>query len=84
MMGMLSCHSATALMEKKLRARLTLRERLGLFFHKLLCAACRRYEKQSQFLERLFKYGETKAPDEGQDTHDLEGKILRSLDEEKK
>jgi hypothetical protein len=48
----LSCFKATELIEKKLHFRLSVRERIQLKIHKMMCDACSRYEKQSIFLEK--------------------------------
>lgn len=48
----LSCLKATELIEKKLHFRLSLKEKLQLKMHKMMCDACTSYEKQSIFLEK--------------------------------
>lgn len=48
----LSCLKATELIEKKLHLRLSFKEKLQLKAHKMMCDACRLYEKQSTFLEK--------------------------------
>jgi len=48
----LSCLKATELIEKKLYSRLSFKEKLQLKIHKLMCKACRRYEKQSELIEK--------------------------------
>lgn len=50
---MISCDRATLLIEKKISSRLTLGEKFQLRFHTMMCDACRRYEKQSAFIEQL-------------------------------
>jgi hypothetical protein len=45
-----SCREATRLQSLGLDRSLTLRERLGLRIHLLLCKWCRRYGKQIRFL----------------------------------
>ena len=82
---MLSCETATGLMEKKHRAKLAFGEKMQLAFHTALCDACRRYEQQSRLLEGLFK---SKAADLGSpeledESKELEEKILRKLDTQK-
>lgn len=52
---MLSCQAATGLMEKKHREKLSFGEKMELLLHTAMCGACRRYEKQSRFLENLFR-----------------------------
>lgn len=48
----LSCLKATELIEKKFHFKLSLRERLQLKTHKMMCEACTKYEKQSAMLEQ--------------------------------
>lgn len=47
----LSCLKATALIEKKLHVKLSFKERIQLYTHKLMCEACSNYEKQNLILE---------------------------------
>ncbi len=81
----LSCKAATALMEKKYTSGLTFREKLQLWMHTALCDACRRYEKQSLYIEQLLnKYlGKNKESDAmpPRQSDDLEAKILQKLKE---
>ncbi|HFA51471.1 MAG TPA: hypothetical protein ENJ95_20855 [Bacteroidetes bacterium] len=79
---MLSCKAATELMEKKYRGELTFKEKMQLSFHTAMCGACRRYEEQSRFIERLFRSkqegpAENAAKEEG--AKELEEKILQRL-----
>jgi len=48
---LLSCLKATELIEKKMNFKLTGREKLQLSMHKMVCNACRNYEKQSKLIE---------------------------------
>jgi hypothetical protein len=48
---LLSCLKATELIEKKMNFKLTAREKLQLSMHKMVCNACRNYEKQSTIIE---------------------------------
>jgi len=48
----LSCLKATELIEKKLHLKLSIRERLQLRTHKMMCNACSNYEKQSIIIEK--------------------------------
>lgn len=47
---MTSCKEASRLASDALNRRLTLRERIALRTHLLICAACRRFEQQIAFL----------------------------------
>ncbi len=80
---MLSCQAATELMEKKHQGELSFKQRMHLFFHTAMCSACRQYEKQSLFLEHLFKVKEETPPvlKPEPETKNLEEKILLKLDE---
>jgi len=51
---MLSCDKATALIERKTVAGLSVMERFKLLFHKSMCSGCRNYEKQSVFIHKIF------------------------------
>jgi len=51
-MLILSCLKATELIEKKLHFKLSFKEKLQLKMHKMMCDACRLYEKQSALLEK--------------------------------
>jgi hypothetical protein len=51
----LSCLKATELIEKKLHFRLSYTEKLQLKVHKMMCDACRLYEKQSGLLEKAIE-----------------------------
>lgn len=48
---LLSCLKATELIEKKMNFKLSAREKLQLSMHKMVCNACRNYEKQSAIIE---------------------------------
>ncbi len=48
----LSCLKATELIEKKFHVKLSFKERLQLYLHKMMCDACSMYEKQSAVLEK--------------------------------
>ena len=82
---MLSCHLATELIEKKQRGKLTAGEKFKLYFHTMMCGACSRYQKQSQFLEGIFKSKDEAAVDPTSDeqTKALEQRILLHLDPER-
>ncbi len=77
---MLSCKAATMLIEKKHRTKLTMKESVQLALHKTMCDACRLYEKQSEFLERLFKNYEIHEQSSEHSCKELEEKILTRLD----
>ncbi|MEO8590835.1 MAG: hypothetical protein ABI432_15775 [Flavobacteriales bacterium] len=49
----LSCHKATALIERRELRPLGPAERLGLWMHLRICDHCRAFEKQSRVIETL-------------------------------
>ncbi len=49
---MMSCHQATRLISESRERALTLREKLALRFHQSMCAGCRRFDGQVEFLRR--------------------------------
>jgi len=48
----LSCLKATELIEKKFHFKLTIKEKLQLKMHKMMCEACTKYEKHSILIEK--------------------------------
>jgi hypothetical protein len=52
----LSCLKATELLEKRLHLSLNRKERYQLTIHKMMCDACRRYDRQSILIDNHFKY----------------------------
>lgn len=48
----LSCLKATELIEKNFHVQLSFSERMQLKAHKMMCDACRNYEKQSILIEK--------------------------------
>ena len=42
-------------MDKKSVLKLSIREKIALKLHNTICAACKRYEEQSQFLQNILK-----------------------------
>ncbi|MCR9289646.1 MAG: hypothetical protein NXI23_19900 [Bacteroidetes bacterium] len=78
---MLSCEEVTLLMEKKLEEKHSLKERIALFFHTMMCDACKQYEKQTRLLDSFLKANK-KAVSEQEldfDSKKLEEKILQQL-----
>ncbi len=48
----LSCVKATELIEKKLLFKLTVKEKIQLSLHKMVCNACSNYEKQNMLIDK--------------------------------
>ena len=53
---MLSCDKATALIERKTIAGLSVAERFKLALHTSMCSGCRNYEKQSMFIHKILSW----------------------------
>lgn len=70
-----NCLRSTELVEQRAARRLTLRERLGLWGHLLICAGCRAYRKQSALIDRWLsvRRDQRTTPD----TSALQERILR-------
>lgn len=51
----LSCLKATELIEKRFHFKLSFSEKIQLEMHKLMCNACKSYEKQSAIIEEGIK-----------------------------
>ncbi len=52
---LLSCKTATMLIEKKETQPLSLSDNMKLFLHKRVCKACNAYEKQSAAIDHVLK-----------------------------
>ena len=75
----LSCRKATELVEKKQLAGLSCKENLQLTTHKLMCYACRNYQKQSYFIDLILKNQEKNPSNPEPPKPDLKIKIKKSL-----
>lgn len=51
----LSCLKATELIEKRFHFKLSFIEKIQLELHKMMCDACKMYEKQSEIIEEGIK-----------------------------
>lgn len=49
---MINCKEASILSTKKAEGMITFKERILLFFHVKMCAMCKLFDKQSQFLSK--------------------------------
>lgn len=56
-----SCREASRLIERRAFQPLSLSERLGLFWHLRICAACRAYRRHSTAIDRLLAQRDTEA-----------------------
>jgi len=68
---MLSCKEATRLISASMERKLTLRQRLAVRAHLLMCRFCSRYRRQLHFIEKALsqmveseRKGEAEAPSE--------------------
>jgi len=75
----LSCIKATELIEKKIYFKLSLKEKLQLKIHKLMCDACSNYEKQSIIIEKCIEIQQKKQHSEI-DITDFKKQITANLE----
>lgn len=76
----LSCLKATELIEKKFHFELSLREKLQLKMHKMMCEACTKYEKHSTLIEKgISNLEKLKVPTV--DVEALKTKISKKIEE---
>jgi hypothetical protein len=74
---LLSCRTATRLIEKKLHTKLSRKESVQLKWHKSVCDACTLYEKQVIFLDKIF----TRSPSEIQPRQEFAAEETKKLQE---
>lgn len=75
----LSCIEATELIEKKIHIQLSVKERLQLHMHKMMCDACHNYEKQSTIIEQGIAKSSAKS-DKTPNTQALKKRITEELE----
>ena len=85
---MLSCKSASGLIEKKLHFKLSPIERFQLMVHTSMCDACKSYQKQSTDLDTMLNkhfHIPLKKPDVSSNklSADIKDKIIRDLEKNK-
>jgi len=56
-----TCHEVTHLLSQSLERRLTLRERVTLRLHYLICVYCSRYLQQLRFMRKTLREGAARA-----------------------
>lgn len=81
---MLSCKKATELIEKKLLAKLSFKEKVQLEMHKSFCDACTAYEKQGKLIDKLLskhihKEGDGIKNDDVVENEELKKRILDKI-----
>lgn len=75
----LSCLKATELIEKKFHFKLSVKEKLQLKMHKMMCEACTKYEKHSILIEKgISNLEKSKVP--SVDVEALKTKISRKIE----
>lgn len=79
----LSCLKATELIEKKFHFKLSFTERIQLELHKMMCDACKTYEKQSWIIEEGLK-GHQNSHSQEIDVEQLKKQIQAKLQEASK
>jgi hypothetical protein len=78
----LSCLKATELIEKNFHVQLSFTERMQLKAHKMMCDACKNYEKQSAIIEKGIELQHTKQHPQI-DMEQLKKQISLNLDKSK-
>lgn len=86
---MLSCKSASSLIEKKLSFSLSLSEKFQLYLHKSMCEACRAYEKQSENMNEVLGghiHAQSKSSFTSKEvlSNDFKNQMIKKLEEEKR
>jgi hypothetical protein len=81
---LLSCKKATQLIEKKLHAKLSRRERIQLTWHNSVCDICPLYEKQVILLDKILKADSPETATEqvfpAEEIKSLQDKIILSIE----
>lgn len=80
-----NCKKATWLVSTSFERRLSVKERLGLFFHLLVCSGCRLFKKQVRFLQQRLPFAAGKAvvPLPAEEKEKLNALIRKKLNEGK-
>lgn len=78
----LSCLKATELIEKNFHVKLSFTERMQLKTHKMMCDACKNYEKQSAIIEKGIELQHTRQQPQI-DMEQLKKQISLNLDKSK-
>lgn len=75
-----SCLKATELIEKKLHVKLSIRERILLKIHNILCKPCADYEKQSRAIENCISHKHSSEKEVKINIEELKAEILARLE----
>lgn len=76
----LSCLKATELIEKELQIKLSVKERLQLKIHTMMCSACSNYQKNTEFIENGLHNIQTKEISQEEIT-ELKKSIITKINE---
>ena len=81
----LSCLKATEMIEKKLHFKLSIKEKIQLKLHLMMCDACKKYEKQSILIEKgiLKMHKNITTPINLEELKDRINKSLKDLNQNK-
>jgi hypothetical protein len=76
----LSCKDVSHLATQALDRKLTLGERLGMWLHLSICAACRRFDRQMSLLRHMMQRLRMQDPEPGTLPDEAKARIRRALD----
>ena len=79
----ISCKKATGLIDKKQIVSLTVSETIQLRIHTTICSICRRYEKQSAWIEQAVKHLQDQKPENLTLSETARNTILKKIIEKK-
>ena len=73
-----SCRKATVLIERRVFKPLSLAERIGLWLHLRICAACSTYKRQSVMIDRWMQ--QRRDMSQPLDTEALQRSVFKRID----
>lgn len=76
---MITCKEATMISVKKAEINVSLKNRLRLFMHLLICQYCRLFEKQNKIIDKLLKNWKTSKKLSESDKNNLQAEIEKGL-----
>ncbi|MFP9113579.1 hypothetical protein ACLI1A_06535 [Flavobacterium sp. RHBU_3] len=79
----ISCKKATGLIDKRQLVSLTVSETIQLRIHTTICSICRRYEKQSAWIEQAVKHLQEQKPKDLKLSETARNTILEKIIEKK-
>jgi hypothetical protein len=78
----LSCRKATEMVEKRQIAGLSCSEKIQLGMHNLMCGACKKYERQSHYIDNLLIGREKNIEKQHTDTNNLQRRIKKVIEDQ--